>query len=115
LIKEYKTENNRKEYAMANKQTRRNQAQNRNGTLLRLIPIVAAILFVVVAAIYVISLQSTPSPSTTGARLQFDREQIDLGKQIFDRPARATFAVKNVGNGALKLDVPKNSTLLEGC
>lgn len=59
------------------------------------------------------------NPPTTqgsiGARFQVDRERIDLGNQVFDRPVRAVFAAKNVGDGTLKLEAPRVPTVLEGC
>jgi hypothetical protein len=47
--------------------------------------------------------------------LEVDREQIDLGKQIFDRPVRAVFNVKNVGDDTLNLAAPRLVTALQGC
>ena len=48
-------------------------------------------------------------------QLQVSAERLDLGKQIFDRPVRASFTIKNDGNGALTLQVPRVATVLEGC
>ena len=50
-----------------------------------------------------------------GARFQVDRERIDLGNQVFDRPVRAVFTAKNIGDGTLKLEAPSVPTVLEGC
>jgi hypothetical protein len=93
----------------------RHQAEQRN-LVTRSLPFVigaAVVLFIVIVAIIFTTNQTTAG--TASARLQVDREQIDFGNQIFDQPVRATFTVTNVGAGALKLDVPRVVTALEGC
>lgn len=60
-------------------------------------------------------LNPPPTQGSIGARLQVDRERIDLGNQIFDRPVRAVFTAKNVGDETLKLEAPRVATVLEGC
>ncbi len=112
---------------MAEKLMRRTQArsaererhrarQARQQTLLRAITLAALVLFVGVAAAYVISTQAQPNVvGAVGPRLQVDREKIDAGNRVFDQPVRVVFNVKNVGDGTLKLETPRVAVLLEGC
>jgi hypothetical protein len=44
-----------------------------------------------------------------------DRTEIDLGRLPFERPARATFALTNVGDGTLTLDGSPPVRAVEGC
>lgn len=58
----------------------------------------------------------TPNRTAGGApQMQLSAERVDLGKQAFNTPVRASFTVKNVGTGTLTLNVPRSTTLLEGC
>jgi hypothetical protein len=58
----------------------------------------------------------TPNRNNGGVpQLQVSTERLDLGKQIFDRPVRASFTIKNSGTGRLTLNVPRVATVLEGC
>lgn len=75
------------------------------GILLLAVVILAGVWFV-----------TTPNQSSGGTpQLQVSTERVDLGKQIFDRPVRASFTIKNSGDGTLTLNVPRVATVLEGC
>ncbi len=111
---------------MSNQPIRRTQARlaerermraqhQRNTRMKQLIPFALGgivLLFVVFVALTTVS-QATPG--VIGARIQIDRDEIDLGNQPFDRTVRAMFTVKNAGDGTLKLEVPRLVTALEGC
>lgn len=111
---------------MAEKPTRKTQArvterersrvlQQRNRNLKKVLPMMlgaAGVLFIVFV-VWTTANQATPG--TAGPKLQVDREQIDLGPQIFNRPVRAQFQVTNTGDGTLKLTVPQLANALEGC
>lgn len=111
---------------MSNQPIRRTQArlaarerlrvqQQRNTRMKQLIPFALGgivLLFVVFVALTTIN-QTTGG--VIGARIQIDRDEIDLGNQPFDRTVRAMFTVKNVGDGTLKLEAPRLVTALEGC
>lgn len=103
----------RKTQTRAAERERARQHAERRDTLTRALPFVigaAVVLFIVIAVSLVFN------PTATGApRVQIDREKIDLGNRIFNQPVRATFIVKNVGDGALKLETPQLATVLEGC
>jgi len=106
----------RKTQARTAERERQRAKQRQKENLMRLIPIGALVLFVITAVVYVFSTQSNANTTgVNGPRLQVDHEKLELGKQIFDRPIRAAFNVKNVGDGTLKLDVPKIVNALEGC
>ena len=105
----------RKTQARAMERERARKQTGRRDTITRVLPfgIAAAVVLFIGIVVFLASNQATPG--AVGARLQVDREQIDLGNRIFDQPVSATFTVKNVGDGTLKLDVPQVATLLEGC
>lgn len=77
----------------------------------RLLPLVVAGLFVVGIVLLVLGLTQ---PSGTG-RLQVDRDLIDFGDQHFNTTVRATFNIKNVGDGPLTLNVPRVPEVKQGC
>ncbi len=103
---------------MSNQSNRRTRAREQRGAQTKkLIPLAIGaivVLFVVFVAFAALN-QATPANGGGAPRLQVDREKIELGNRIFDQPVRATFNVKNVGNGALKLETPRIATVLEGC
>jgi hypothetical protein len=85
--------------------------QNQSSWLL-----LAALALGSIAIVAVVWFALTPNRGSGGVpQLQVSAERLDLGKQIFDRPVRASFTVKNDGDGALTLDVPPVATVLEGC
>ncbi len=103
----------RKTQTRAAERVRARQHAERRDALTRTLPFVigaAIVLFIVIAVSLVFNQTATGAP-----RVQVDREKIDLGNRIFDQPVRATFIVKNVGDGALKLETPQVATVLEGC
>ena len=93
----------------------RKQAERRDAIMHTLPYVIAAavVLFLGIAGYLVLNQPITPG--TLGPRLQVDQEKIDLGNQPLNKTVRAAFTVKNVGDGTLKLDVPRVATLLEGC
>ena len=103
----------RKTQARAMERERARKQMERRDTISHALPFVIAAAVVLFVGITVFLL--TNQPGSGAPRLQVDRDTIDLGKQIFDKPVRASFTVKNIGDGALKLDVPKSATLVEGC
>ncbi len=70
---------------------------------------------IAVAVLAAVWITLTPSTGGGSPQIQVDAERIDLGKQPFERPVRATFQIRNAGTGALTLSVPRVATLLEGC
>lgn len=93
----------------------RKQAKRR-ATLMHALPYViaaAVVLFIGIAGY--LALNQPIIPGAIGPRFQVNQEKIDLGNRPFNKTVRAAFTVKNVGDGALKLDVPRAATLLEGC
>lgn len=59
-----------------------------------------------------------PGPTMTGAgtpRVGVDRTEIDLGRLPFERPARATFTLTNLGDGPLTLAGSPPVRAVEGC
>ena len=108
----------RKTRARTAERDRARRRATRHDTLTRALPFVigaAVILFIGIAA-FVATNQPTPTiQGTVGPRLSIDQEKIDFGTLVFDKTVRAVFNVKNIGDGTLKLDVPKAATLVEGC
>jgi len=99
----------------SNRKTRAHQ--QRNAQTKKLIPVVIGaivVLFVVFVAFTTVN-QTTQVNVIGAPRLQVDHERIELGNRIFDQPVRAAFVVKNIGDGALKLETPRVATVLEGC
>lgn len=105
------------EARIAERERRRAQTQGKNiwGILLLGIAVIAF----AVAGYMIYDGVSQPvrpvNAGSIGPRLQVDREQIDLGDRKFNQPVRATFNIKNVGDGTLTLNVPRLVTVLEGC
>ncbi len=93
--------------------------EQRKGAIKKFIPLGMVFLvaaFVLFVGVTTLGQTSTPDvQGATGPRLKVDRDKIDMGKQIFNNTVRAAFTVKNVGDGTLKLDVPKVATLIDGC
>jgi len=110
---------NRKTQARIAERERARVKEQRTGAMKKFIPLTVVFLVAVfVIFVGLTTLNQASSQNIQGAigpRLQVDREKLDLGKQIFDKPIRAAFTVKNVGDSALKLEVPKAATLVEGC
>lgn len=95
----------RKTKARAAEQFRQRAQQERNRKLKTWIPIVVIGMLVVAFAAFVFASSTVNSTSGT-PHLQVDSEKIDLGKQIFNKPVRAAFTVKNDGDGTLTLNTP---------
>ena len=105
----------RRTQARAAERERRRAQQQRANTIKNRAPLILGMVVVVFVIFVVATTMNQTTVGTLGARFQSDVERIDLGKQIFDKPVRATFTIKNVGDSSLRLDVPKVATLLEGC
>ena len=108
----------RKTQARSAERERRRQQQERNKKLKIAVPAAIAIIFAL--TIGYLSLTQPPSArpanaGAVGARLQVDRDRIDLGYQHLGNTVRAVFNLKNVGDGTLNLNVPRTVTLLQGC
>ncbi len=113
---------------MSEKQVRKTQArvkqreqarahEQRRNNLKIIVPLIAAAFVVVVVAAS--AMYARPDRSAVQVngtpRLQIDRDQIDLGRRIFNQPIRAVFNIQNTGDGTLKLEVPRVANVLEGC
>lgn len=48
-------------------------------------------------------------------RLVLDREVLDFGYVAFDTPVRAVFAIRNAGDGSLKLTEAPRVKVVSGC
>ncbi len=97
---------------------RRQKREEQKQKLLKIVPFMLVGLLAVLGAgmlIYSSSQASSDIAGAKGPRLQLDREQIDLGDQHFGTTVRASFRVTNVGDGTLKLDLPKVATVVQGC
>lgn len=103
----------RKTEARAMERERARKQAQRHDTITRMLPFViaaAVVMFIGIAAFLVMNQTASGTP-----RFQVDREKIDLGNLPLDKTVRASFVVKNTGDGTLRLDIPKGATLLEGC
>ncbi len=103
------------EARIAERERARAQRQRSARTKKGLLLVLGGIVLIAVGLGAWMMLNPPTTQGSIGARLQVDRERIELGDQIFDRPARAVFTAKNVGDGTLKLEVPRVPTVLEGC
>lgn len=77
--------------------------------------LVGGLVLIVVAVGILAWVALAPNKGGGVPQIQVSAERLELGKQIFDRPVRASFTVTNAGNGALTLNVPRIATVLEGC
>jgi len=96
---------------------RARQPAGRRNLLRRVLPWIMgalAVLFVGIVVFTAIN-QATPANGSGTPRLQVNQDRLDLGNRVFNQPVRATFTIKNVGDGTLKLETPRVATLLEGC
>ncbi len=103
----------RKTQARAMERDRARKQAERHNTFTHALPFViaaAVVLFVGIAVFPVMNQTVSGTP-----RLQVDQEKIDLGNRIFNQPVRSVFTVKNVGDGTLKLEMPKIANVIEGC
>ncbi len=105
----------RKTQARARERERARQQADRRDAITQVIPfgIAAAVVLFIGVAVFLMTNQ--PQTVSGTPRLQVDQEKIDLGDQPLGKTVRAAFTVKNVGDGTLKLDVPKVATLVTGC
>lgn len=78
--------------------------------------LIGGIVLVVIAVLIFGWIAFSPNRGSAGTpQIKVSTERLELGKQVFDRPVRASFTVTNTGNGTLMLDVPRIATVLEGC
>ncbi len=63
------------------------------------------------------TLQSSGALEPAGAKPKFtvDTEKLELGDQKLGHPIKASFNIKNTGDGRLTLSTPPMVTALEGC
>lgn len=91
---------------------RQSQSKPNRSSLL----LIGGIVLIAAAVMVMVWFAVGPNRGNGGVpKLETSAERLDLGKQIFDQPVRATFTVKNTGNGTLTLNVPASATALEGC
>lgn len=105
----------RKTRARAMERARAHKQTERRDTITRILPFVIAGAVVLFIGIVIFLALNQATPGVVGARLQVDQERIELGNRVFDQSVRATFTIKNIGDGTLKLEVPRVATLIEGC
>ncbi len=108
----------RKTQARVVERERRRQQQERNKKLKIAIPVLVGIIAVLAIGYSLFTQPQPASPANAGvvgARLQVDRDRIDLGYQHLGNVVRAVFSLKNAGDAALNLNVPRTVTLLQGC
>ncbi len=105
----------RKTQARALERERARQQSARRDAITQAIPFGIAAVVVLFIGVVVFLLTNQPQTVSGAPRLQVDQEKIDLGDQPLGKTVRAAFTVKNVGDGTLKLDVPKTATLVTGC
>ncbi len=78
--------------------------------------IAAAAAIVVTLAGGALWLWPAPGPEAKGTpRLAVDRTEIDLGFLPFEKPARATFTLTNVGDGPLTIAGMPRVRVVQGC
>ncbi len=106
------------EARIAERQKRRAERERRN-KLNRLIPIG----IVGIVAVFLVGLVAFSTMKTAGAfenpdgkaHIEVDNEKLDLGDQKLGSTVRASFNIKNTGDGTLKMTVPSMPTAVEGC
>jgi len=103
----------RKTQARTVERERARQSAERRATMTQMLPFVigAAVVLFIGGSVFLAMNQTVNGTP----KLQVDREKIDLGNRIVDQPVRASFTVKNVGDGTLKLETPQVATVLQGC
>ena len=109
----------RKTQARTAERIRRRAERERNERIKRLIPfgIIGAVLVLLVGFAVTSTLRASGVFSDPNAKPNFtvDTEKLELGDQKLGSTVRATFNVKNTGQGALQLNVPPMPSVLEGC
>ncbi len=100
---------------VAERERTRSQRERKNATKTAIPLIVALVVILFIAFVAFTTANQAAVQGTIGPRLQVDRDQVDLGHRAFNETVRATFAIKNVGDGTLKLTVPPVATVLAGC
>jgi len=89
---------------------------NDNSLWLKIVTALAAIGFVVLLVVLVMQMATGSGSTGAGPKLVVDQEKIDFGRVIFDKPVRAVFTLKNVGDQPLQIpnrNIPLR--LVEGC
>lgn len=78
--------------------------------------LIGGIVLVGVAVLLMVWFAASPKRDSGGTpQIQVSAERLDLGKQVFNQPVRASFTVTNAGSGTLMLQAPPVATVLEGC
>jgi hypothetical protein len=105
-----------KEICMSRKQRQAHNPSTRASRSFPPLLLIGGIALIAVAILALVWIALSPNRSAGGTpQLQVSAERLDLGKQIFDRPVRASFEIQNAGSGTLTLQVPRVPTVLEGC
>jgi hypothetical protein len=108
----------RKTQARVAERERTRAQQQRRSAMTKVVPLILgaiAVLFLAFVAYSTAKNADQVVQGTLGARLQVDREQVDLGHRVFNETVRAVFNVKNVGDGTLTLTAPRIAAVLTGC
>lgn len=105
----------RKTEARVAERERARVQQQRKSMMKKAIPLTLGAIVVLFLVFVALTTVNQATQGTLGARLQVDREKLDLGAQVFDQPVRAQFHVKNAGDSTLKLTVPRVVNALQGC
>ena len=109
----------RKTEARGAERMRRRAARERRATIRGLLPfgiLGAAALLVVGLALFG-SLRTSGALDSPNAKPRFtvDTEKLELGEQELGKGIKASFNVKNTGDGRLTLSTPPMVKALEGC
>ncbi len=98
---------------------RRRKEQDRRDRLTRLIPfgIIGVVAVVLIGFVAYGTLKSGGAFDNPNGKAQIsvDHEKLELGDQKLGSTVRATFNIKNTGDGTLRMNVPSMPTAVEGC
>lgn len=100
---------------MSNKSSSKRKTQARIQSLALGVFVVAAILIIGYVAFTVVAKPASTTSSEGGPQFQVDAQKVDLGDQPLGKTVRATFNIKNSGDGVLTLNSARVATVLEGC
>ncbi len=109
----------RKTQARFEERARRRAERERREKFKRVIPLGLLGTLAVLFAGYVLfgTFRASGTFESPNAKAHFtvDTEKLELGDQKLGHPIKASFTVKNVGDGRLTLDAPPMVKALEGC
>ncbi len=109
----------RKTQARYEERARRRAERERRERIIHLIPfgLIGVIALLLIGFGFYSSIKTTGVFVDPNGKAQFtvDTEKLELGDQKLGRPIKASFNVKNTGDGKLTLSTPPMVTALEGC